>query len=777
MADEELRQRLADLIVDALEVGTGKHERDVVDELFDAFGVDFRALEAQLPRQLPERTQRLRESARNQLAQAAPTAPALLNEIVRCGGRFVAMVEEVYARLARHSTTTSGTSDTFRLQRRDVDEEQLTISEAFIERVRHLVRALSTIKIGRIDESALDHLIGPDNGELYGRWPAEGDGGDRLADAVLHLTWVAPTVENLATTDARWERAASTVGAARGAAERFAAEAETLVGRHVAHLSALADEELAVAAAALYANDITDWRQDRVEAEIKGFRSVGILGTAAFQGYVSGIDRTSVIGVDRDLSPVVSPTTDYWSGTGVSALAGFLGMWRLGRWAIRGEADLREQLLRDPDALVAWLEWVTTSCGDAANWLAHAVFLPTGDVDASGLVESVEEFLNLPLWRQRALLYEVWVLCATFDACEQAGWLVQVAEMPRDAGVWVLSVGPTDEPTASLRHAQDPTLSLDVWREPNRHTATGVVTPDVTVATPGRHPRDLLVVEAKDRQLMSAGDPDLVEAAVGAEAKPRSALPVAWRYVAALRPVATWVCNHCDFRQRVDPTINYGNAWTRVHVAAAFRPGNVPTAFAESVRVALAPPPDRIHSPVATSPRAGLIVVADMTGSMTAPLREAWPVVLSSAGLPSFGAYRAVVYSDHGHGEPYLVRKLGPFPDLTRLVAAVTALPSGHGSDDDEALEDAMQRCHELVADLGPQTLIVLTDAAPHQSGDCPYGIEFNAEVTALLDAGCHIAVADDWSRPDSRTWRPFEGRAGFSRGPLRTMPFLDAPT
>jgi hypothetical protein len=38
VGDEDTRRRLAQVIVEALEVGTKKHERDVVEELFSAFG-------------------------------------------------------------------------------------------------------------------------------------------------------------------------------------------------------------------------------------------------------------------------------------------------------------------------------------------------------------------------------------------------------------------------------------------------------------------------------------------------------------------------------------------------------------------------------------------------------------------------------------------------------------------------------------------------------------------------------------------------------------------
>jgi hypothetical protein len=76
---------------------------------------------------------------------------------------------------------------------------------------------------------------------------------------------------------------------------------------------------------------------------------------------------------------------------------------------------------------------------------------------------------------------------------------------------------------------------------------------------------------------------------------------------------------------------------------------------------------------------------------------------------------------------------------------SVTATPQGNGHDIEEALEDALQRCRELAEDLGPQFVLVLTDAPPHSASECPYGIDAAAEIQTMVDAGCDIYVASDW--------------------------------
>jgi hypothetical protein len=44
-----------------------------------------------------------------------------------------------------------------------------------------------------------------------------------------------------------------------------------------------------------------------------------------------------------------------------------------------------------------------------------------------------------------------------------------------------------------------------------------------------------------------------------------------------------------------------------------------------------------------------------------------------------------------------------------------------------------MQRCREPVDDLGPQDILVLTDAPLHSVRDCPYRIDFNTEMRLIL--------------------------------------------
>jgi hypothetical protein len=753
MADEELRLRLAELIVEALEVGSGKHERDVTDEIFDSFGLEFHHISEQFPARLLRRADQLRQRAARDLAAAAPTADDLLNEVVRVGGRFIAMLDAVYARLTKHAATVGGgNAETFRFRRGGIDEDQLTISPEFIERVRQLERSVRRIETGWIDEEAILRFLSWDNGPFYGTWPLKQASRQRLAAWVIGMDHAGSVAGQRA------------LGAEETAAARLVAAAERVVRARIARLETLsqtgvdpeptagrqADEESYYSGARTLADDL------------ESFSETGLLGLTVIPDWVEGVNSPySLIGLRADLTPVVMPVPDDRRRrlTPVGELAAFVAMWRLGLRPVR-DPERGGFPPAEPTARQAWLDNYRTACEQATSWLENDAFQATGTVDVDELLEAVIEFLNLPLWRKRDLLYEIWVLCATLDACELADWTAELNGLTRQHGEWVLSVGRSRSPVATLRHTDDPSITLDVWREPARTIEDTEFTPDVTVSTPSPYAWDLLVVEAKDRVKMASGLGSHRDR-TGA----RSALGVAERYAQGLRPRAVWVCNHCEFRQPASAEVNHGNVWTQVHVADKFRPGQVPGAFAESVRASLAPPP---HLAPGALHNRGLVLVIDVTYSMRHHVRDALAFLAGSDSL-LYDQFRAVLYCDHFQDEPFLVRKVGPFADLPSLLNGLVPLPVGSGGDIDEALEDAMARCRELVDDIGPQDLLVLTDAPPHPVASCPYGIDFEAEVRSVLDAGCTVRVASDWWG-GANSWDVFNGVPGFEFAPLSTL-------
>jgi hypothetical protein len=155
------------------------------------------------------------------LAAAAPTAEILVNELVRVGGRFMAMVQEVYDRLSRHAVTIGGTkaAEKFRFERGGIDEERLTISPAFIEQWRHVCGGVQQVELGWIDEDALQPFVGWDDA-FYGRGPVESVDFDRLAGWVLAMNQDSSVV----------------IDADKRAAEQLVDAAERLVRAWIARL-------------------------------------------------------------------------------------------------------------------------------------------------------------------------------------------------------------------------------------------------------------------------------------------------------------------------------------------------------------------------------------------------------------------------------------------------------------------------------------------------------------------------------------------------------------
>jgi hypothetical protein len=747
------RLNFAHLIVKALEIGTSKREWDVIDDLFAAFRIDAAAVLAADEGELAKSTDSLENAAAEALANAAPSVEALLSELVRCGGRFVAMVEEVYAFLAGHVVTTAGSTEEFRFRRGDVDAE-LTISPAFIEQIHTLSRSVRPVPYGQIDDKKLSSFLLCDGGEFYGSWPLDADTDRlRLVDGLLLLGWLSNEVEALPDTDERRALLRARTDAARAAATRVVAAAEELVYGYVSRMAGIDPAKDETAPGELFVGDLSEWHRDAaVVEEIRRFRRERTIGAWAAGNLITGLSEDSFVGVrgpsdelsgaPEGSSVVVMPATIDTRSSSVGDLASFVAMWRSGRVAARSRAEFAEQLASEPDALAAWLEQLREAAVAASEWLSKEVLIPTGSVDATILTDSVQDYLNLPLWRQRSLLYEVWILCATLEAARRAHWAVSLEALAREGTTWTLQVGPTKSPVATLRLGGDDQTVAEVWREPARRTDAGKYTPDVAVSTPGPVPRDLLIVEAKDRFGLPAGAVDTPSGAakVLSGKQTRSAYEFGMRYVTGLRPLATWVCNHCDFQEDdVEPTQDFGDAWSHLHLASEFRPGGVSETFYASVQQALLPPGRRPEGVEAFSqsgvPRAYFVV--DATGSMREAVERFWVQLVASPSWSSrTGEFFAVVYSDHGPLEPFLVETLGPLGTVVALAQEVMQLPPGDGHDREEALEDAVRACRDLVDTHGLGEVVVVTDAPPHPATDCPFGYDFETELLWILASG-----------------------------------------
>lgn len=579
--DDQKREQLASLVVGALGLGTGKHEGDVAAEIFSELGLDLAKIDHGIPQSAPDRAAKLRSKAAAELARSAPTMAAIVAAVVRAGGLLVAMVEEVYQFLAEHSATTGGTSESFRVAATELEGAELTLSPAFFEETRRLIRQVVIAPVGTVDIEALATFLGLDNGVPYGRWPPQDPStGFPLPAGVLQVRSVAARLRGLESGESGWAEAAQLARATDSAAARLVGAAEQLVSGFDANL------ELLVAGAPAsvdlvsyliehaYAAEIHDWWYDTCGGEVRRYLSDGFLGSGALLRSGAILDPHEV-GL-RQGSVVVSPVAEPRFGSPIGELSAWCAMFREGLHPEPGASDL-EELVASPAVCLAWLGQLRAACEEALDWLATDVVTVSGESRTTRLIEEVEQLLNLPLWKQRELLYEIWLLCATVRACEQDGWQTWLSGLDPVSNTWLLPRSRAAEPVAYLARptsAPGSVPRLGIWREPLRHTRGGdPLTPDITISTTGPPPRDLVVVEAKDRVNMAAG----------------KALEAGRRYASGLEPRLTWVGNHCDFRGWNAPEHNHGDPWHPIHLAARLRPGSVPEAFATTITAAIRP--------------------------------------------------------------------------------------------------------------------------------------------------------------------------------------------
>jgi len=126
-----------------------------------------------------------------------------------------------------------------------------------------------------------------------------------------------------------------------------------------------------------------------------------------------------------------------------------------------------------------------------------------------------------------------------------------------------------------------------------------------------------------------------------------------------------------------------------------------------------------------------LVLVGDLTGSMTNYHRllknkftdlckELFPLIENlRIGI--------IFYLDHGSGDPY-VTKIQPLTNnVQNLIDFINSTQTGHGGDEDEAVEDAL---NDLLQNINwkqsnPSSVVLFGDASPHPARNCPSRFDF----------------------------------------------------
>lgn len=736
------RQRLAELIVDVLEVGSRKVDRLAADFLA-AFDIDLDAIVDSQHDYSEQAKVATRSQLVAELVDRGPDVQALVETFLRCGAAVIDMVDGIYSLLAAHAATVGERSESF-VVRPDADIE-LTISPAFVEELRTMVRQFEPFELGVADAELLSGLVGMDGGESYGGWPPTEDERIPLLHKIMIL---GPMRARLAI---RAEEAPEFVTAVHAGEV-----ARTAANRLVRRL----EQILEGAGAYMLDNDLDPRPDDtdRYEREVDLLRTHGLLGGPVVDRYFDELDRNAFLGTqvaDGDpLEPVeASPVrrddlVDRWGGA-LCALGTYVAILRTpftmaeDRWTRWNDPVSVSDLLDapTPDAAIKWLGEMTDAANRALVWVDDELWTVRERRPRPIDLDVIESWLRLPLWRQRHALFELWLLCHTISTAASAGWVPKLGGV--EGEVWTLPERSTDTPVATL-HRDDQTLA--VWQEP-----AGEVTPDVTVRTTDQAGGDLVVIEAKDRHKMRSG----LDAHSGRSLDPDSALGIAARYSKVLKPALTWLFNHSSFGGAPpDPDRDEGSPWHRIHLAGNVAPAQLPDGFSRSVVSSLEPPGD----PARDVPRSALVFVLDTTGSMKSAFRELLECVRELPAAAN-NSYSAILYGDHG--DEYVVRPTAAFPTPEALIEAIGREPLTHGQDAPEALEDAMR--HSAWLADAYHVFVVATDAPPHSPEDCPEGIEFSAEVQAVLDAGASLVVLRDWYGATPEEWDPFADHPRFA--------------
>jgi hypothetical protein len=187
------------------------------------------------------------------------------------------------------------------------------------------------------------------------------------------------------------------------------------------------------------------------------------------------------------------------------------------------------------------------------------------------LHERLLEFLLLPFWKHRWFLYELWTLVRVLGVATKKGelTLLQLSEARPGVLEWRLPGGTAQGPVALVGSKASGVLC---WTQRKTfHPGTGEgLEPDLrlTRTTPLYH--DLFLVENKDRR-----------SPPGAEMK-----EIAQRYVEGTCAEALWLVNYDSFSATLH---ELESRWPgrRVHVASEFRPGQVSPEFEEELSALL----------------------------------------------------------------------------------------------------------------------------------------------------------------------------------------------
>ncbi len=369
--------------------------------------------------------------------------------------------------------------------------------------------------------------------------------------------------------------------------------------------------------------------------------------------------------------------------------------------------------------------------------------------------EEIKEFLNLPYWRRRNDLYEVWILTKICSQFRQPA--IQLCNID-SKGHWNIPGNGQGELTKPIIKISAPVgryqlftgLKLKNFTLPDECAGFGAM-PDWLFC---REVDDFdfdLFNDERDRLRLNRLVPEfIVECKAGASYSLLKTIEETMkrRYLPLLRTDRgrAVLVNYRRFTvpQSLDKSPTYRSSirhmYTRILALEGFSPQSPDPEkeFVGAVKDVFG-----INALEGNAQTVDLVLVLDTTGSMEAylkDLRDGWADCVREILLERDAIIGAIAIGDHGEEDQYDVRVL-PLTDKTdEAIQFLYDVPNAHGGDTPEAYEDAL---HALVAlnwrPHAEKMVVFVGDAYPHPPDQCPFNYDWTLELARLETFGVVI--------------------------------------
>lgn len=506
------------------------------------------------------------KSAAKAFAQAV-TAEIFLGEVLRLLGPYVSMLRDIYRLLANAGATESGTADKLRLDDRGMRREcrDLPISDAFLQRIRETYSGWRERQLVEVEWGKLEQLL------IYdGRFYGEVDG----VYLPQVLTFAPTLIHRLLSRGLSIE--ASRIDAALTDVQQCL---EAIVKN--ADSSRLSKESSDVSNDTDSAFDSNMPLVDDYKVYIKDdLPSLDTVNGASF-----------ILSLPQAMSGIFPPSSNQTTHTSnpehSNVIGGILMLLTVlcGRierpWPDYPDPPNKfllqplEEFDQNPDEFAERIEQFVR----ILNEIAH----PIGTLHEQALFERVLEMIDLPFWKDRARLYEVWVLVRTAQAVSAIPFLRAVPRLSLENDTCVLKLPKSDakHPIFDIEIcADEPRKAALLWfqrRTPDmQRSLFRSYEPDVRCTRASSPFADLFIVECKDREALRRRH------RTRGQADGEGFQDVAEKYLNALAADLLWLVNYSAFAEQAASILCEDRR--TAHFAEKFHPGNTPTAFDSSIR-------------------------------------------------------------------------------------------------------------------------------------------------------------------------------------------------